>query len=108
VISDEVFANITRSCNFNLSDGKACSDAMAAYDSANADPFDIYGPVCIDAPDGTYYPSRYVRYCIFLDSTTSDYMHVNALSLSIFFTEQKQICLKLCRYLGMIHAAAIM
>jgi hypothetical protein len=72
VISDEVFANITRSCNFNLSDGKACSDAMAAYDSANADPFDIYGPVCIDAPDGTYYPSRYVRYCIFLDSTTSE------------------------------------
>ncbi|KAM0881647.1 hypothetical protein ACQ4PT_032809 [Festuca glaucescens] len=60
VILDEVFANITRSCNFKLSDGKACSDAMAAYDSANADPFDIYGPVCIDAPDGTYYPSRYI------------------------------------------------
>jgi serine carboxypeptidase-like clade 2 len=70
VISDEVFANISKSCNFNLSDGKACSDAMAAYDSANADPFDIYGPVCIDAPDGTYYPSRYVRYCIYVDSTT--------------------------------------
>ncbi|XP_044949633.1 serine carboxypeptidase 1-like [Hordeum vulgare subsp. vulgare] len=60
VISDEVYANITKSCNFNLSDGSACSDAMAAYDSANTDPFDIYGPVCINAPDGKYYPSRYV------------------------------------------------
>ncbi|KAM3258012.1 hypothetical protein ACQJBY_050002 [Aegilops geniculata] len=60
VISDEVYANITKSCNFNLSDGNACSDAMAAYDTANTLLFDIYGPVCIDAPDGKYYPSRYV------------------------------------------------
>uniref|UniRef100_A0A453L0C1 Uncharacterized protein n=5 Tax=Aegilops tauschii TaxID=37682 RepID=A0A453L0C1_AEGTS len=60
VISDEVYANITKNCNFNLSDGNACSDAMAAYDTANTLLFDIYGPVCIDAPDGKYYPSRYV------------------------------------------------
>uniref|UniRef100_A0ACD5Y143 Uncharacterized protein n=1 Tax=Avena sativa TaxID=4498 RepID=A0ACD5Y143_AVESA len=60
VISDEVFANITKSCNFNMPDSKECSDAMAVYDSTNIDLYDIYGPVCIDAPNGTYYPSCYI------------------------------------------------
>ncbi|XP_003576614.1 serine carboxypeptidase II-3 [Brachypodium distachyon] len=60
VISDEVQINITKNCKFNPSDGTACLDAMAAYDLANTDVYDIYGPVCIDAPDGKYYPSRYI------------------------------------------------
>uniref|UniRef100_J3MY88 Carboxypeptidase n=1 Tax=Oryza brachyantha TaxID=4533 RepID=J3MY88_ORYBR len=60
VISDEVLANITKNCKFSPSDGKQCSDAMNAYDSGNTDPYDIYGPVCINAPDGKFFPSRYV------------------------------------------------
>ena len=60
VISDEMYANITKNCKFNPSDGDACYDA-GLHDSANTDPYDIYGPVCITAPDGTFYPSRYVR-----------------------------------------------
>ncbi|CAM0951733.1 unnamed protein product [Alopecurus aequalis] len=59
VISDEMYANITKHCKFDRSDGDACHDA-AAYDSANTDPYDIYGPVCITASDGTFYPSRYI------------------------------------------------
>lgn len=61
VISDEVLANITKNCRFSPSDGKACSDAMDAFDSGNTDPYDIYGPVCINAPDGKFFPSRIVR-----------------------------------------------
>lgn len=60
VISDEVLANITKNCRFSPSDGKACSDAMDAFDSGNTDPYDIYGPVCINAPDGKFFPSRIV------------------------------------------------
>lgn len=59
VISDEMYANITKNCKFNRSDGDACYDA-GLHDSANTDPYDIYGPVCITAPDGTFYPSRYI------------------------------------------------
>ena len=60
VISDEMYANITKHCKFDQSDGDACHDAKA-YDSANTDPYDIYGPVCVRAPGGTFYSSRYVR-----------------------------------------------
>jgi len=60
VISDEVWANITRTCKFSPSDGTACSDAMAAYDSGNISGYNIYAPVCIDEPNGNYYPSSYV------------------------------------------------
>ncbi|CAM0951732.1 unnamed protein product [Alopecurus aequalis] len=59
VISDEMYANITKHCKFDQSDGKSCQDA-AVHDSANTDPYDIYGPVCIAASDGTLYPSRYI------------------------------------------------
>jgi hypothetical protein len=34
---------------------------MAAYDSGNISGYNIYAPVCIDEPNGNYYPSSYVR-----------------------------------------------
>jgi serine carboxypeptidase-like clade II len=61
VISDEVWANITKNCKFSLADGDACSDAMAAYDSGYISGYNIYAPVCIDQPNGNYYPSSNVR-----------------------------------------------
>ncbi|WVZ65243.1 hypothetical protein U9M48_014642 [Paspalum notatum var. saurae] len=60
VISDEVWTNITRNCKFSPLDGKACSDAMASYDSGYISGYNIYAPVCINEPNGTYYPSSYV------------------------------------------------
>ncbi|KAG2635508.1 hypothetical protein PVAP13_2NG360400 [Panicum virgatum] len=60
VISDEVWANITRTCKFSPSDGSTCSDAMAAYDSGYISGYNIYAPVCINEPNGNYYPSSYL------------------------------------------------
>ncbi|PWZ12637.1 Serine carboxypeptidase-like 40 [Zea mays] len=60
VISDQVCANITKNCKFSLADGDACSDAMAAYDSGYISGYNIYAPVCIDNPNGNYYPSSNV------------------------------------------------
>lgn len=58
VMSDEVYANVTEHCDFA---GKACSGAWDAFDAGRIDAYNIYAPVCIDAPDGAYYPSGYVR-----------------------------------------------
>lgn len=60
MISDEVWVNITENCKFSLADGDACSDAMAAYDSGYISGYNIYAPVCIDQPNGNYYPSSNV------------------------------------------------
>jgi len=61
VISDEVWANITKNCKFSPADGNTCSDAMASYDSGYISGYNIYAPVCIDEPNGNYYPSSNVR-----------------------------------------------
>ena len=61
MISDEVWANITKNCKFSPADGNACSDAMASYDSGYISGYNIYAPVCIDEPNGNYYPSSNVR-----------------------------------------------
>ena len=58
VMSDEVYANVTEHCDFA---GKACSGAWDAFDAGQIDAYNIYAPVCVDAPDGTYHPSGYVR-----------------------------------------------
>jgi serine carboxypeptidase-like clade 2 len=60
VISDEMRANITKNCKFDGTDGDACDEAVV-HDSANTDPYDIYGPVCIVELKGTFYTSRNVR-----------------------------------------------
>ncbi|KAL6846443.1 hypothetical protein ACP4OV_023891 [Aristida adscensionis] len=60
VISDEVWANITKNCKFSPPDSNACSDAMAAYDSGDISGYNIYSPVCIKEPNGKYFSSSKV------------------------------------------------
>jgi serine carboxypeptidase-like clade 2 len=60
-MSDEAFANITRHCISDHSDGVACIGAMGAVHRAQIDPYNIYAPICISAANGTYYSSGYVR-----------------------------------------------
>lgn len=61
MMSDEVFANITTHCNFDNSDGAACDGAVEAVDAGRIDNYNIYAPICINAANGAYYPSGYVR-----------------------------------------------
>ncbi|KAL6655437.1 hypothetical protein ACP70R_006263 [Stipagrostis hirtigluma subsp. patula] len=67
MMSDEAFANITRHCNFDGSDGAACEGALDAFraisdaiDSGQIDEYNIYAPVCIAASNGTHYSSGYL------------------------------------------------
>lgn len=64
VMSDEVYANVTKNCDFDNLNGTftdaACMGAAVAFDSGFIDGYDIYAPVCIHAPNGTYYPAGYV------------------------------------------------
>jgi serine carboxypeptidase-like clade 2 len=60
-MSDEVFANITRHCHFDNSDGLVCDGAIDAFDPGQIDPYNIYAPICVDAANGAYSPSGYVR-----------------------------------------------
>ncbi|TVU09867.1 hypothetical protein EJB05_43364, partial [Eragrostis curvula] len=60
IISDEVFANITRYCNFDGSDGALCEGAWDSWDGGQIDGYNIYAPICIDASNGSYYPSGYL------------------------------------------------
>uniref|UniRef100_M8CAV7 Carboxypeptidase n=1 Tax=Aegilops tauschii TaxID=37682 RepID=M8CAV7_AEGTA len=64
VMSDEVYANITKNCDFDNLNGtftdSACSGAAVAFDAGYIDVYNIYAPVCIDAPNGTRYPSGYL------------------------------------------------
>ncbi|KAL6655434.1 hypothetical protein ACP70R_006260 [Stipagrostis hirtigluma subsp. patula] len=60
VFSDEIFANITKSCSFDGSDGAACDSAWDAFDTGHIDDYNIYAPVCINAPKGAYHPSGYL------------------------------------------------
>jgi serine carboxypeptidase-like clade 2 len=52
-MSDEAFANITRHCISDHSDGVACIGAMGAVHRAQIDPYNIYAPICISAANGT-------------------------------------------------------
>ncbi|KAL6846447.1 hypothetical protein ACP4OV_023895 [Aristida adscensionis] len=60
VISDEVFANITKHCNFDGLDGPSCQDALNSFDIGQIDWYNIYAPICIVSPNGTYYPSGHI------------------------------------------------
>ncbi|KAF7059242.1 hypothetical protein CFC21_066176 [Triticum aestivum] len=64
VMSDEVYANITKNCDFDNLNGtftdSVCSGAAVAFDPGYIDVYNIYAPVCIDAPNGTRYPSGYL------------------------------------------------
>jgi len=65
-MSDEVFANITRHCHFDNSDsdGVECNGALNGVDPGHIDGYNIYAPICVDAANGAYYPSGYVRQTI--------------------------------------------
>ncbi|KAL6846446.1 hypothetical protein ACP4OV_023894 [Aristida adscensionis] len=62
VISDEVYANISKHCNSLPEDSTsaACDGAWNAWDAGNLDGYNIYAPVCIDQKDGSYYPTGYL------------------------------------------------
>jgi len=65
VMSDEVHANATKYCNFDStvetpSDEAACSGALEGFQTGDIDFYNIYAPVCLTAPNGTYYPSGYL------------------------------------------------
>jgi len=60
VLSDEDMANITHHCSFSPSDDKLCSDLYGWYDFGPIDPYDIYAPICVDEPDGSYNSSSYL------------------------------------------------
>uniref|UniRef100_A0A453L0F2 Carboxypeptidase n=1 Tax=Aegilops tauschii subsp. strangulata TaxID=200361 RepID=A0A453L0F2_AEGTS len=64
VMSDEVYANITKNCDFDSVDGTftnaACNGAVDGFSAGNIDGYDIYAPVCIDEPNGGYHPSGYL------------------------------------------------
>ncbi|WVZ65245.1 hypothetical protein U9M48_014642 [Paspalum notatum var. saurae] len=60
VLSDELLANITYHCSFNSSDNDLCSDLYKWYDYGPIDPYNIYAPICIDEPDGSYHSSSYL------------------------------------------------
>jgi len=93
LMSDEVFDNITRHCNFDNSDGVLCNGAVHAFDPGQINPYNIYAPICVDAANGAYYPSGYVsqRFTMF---------HFIYLVLYITFSTYRS-------YLDMIHAAII-
>ncbi|CAL5087964.1 unnamed protein product [Urochloa decumbens] len=59
-MSDEVFANITRHCEFDDTDGMVCYGAEDAFDPGQIDYYNIYAPICVDAANGAYYPSGYL------------------------------------------------
>jgi len=59
--SDEVLANVTSHCNFNSSDAVACSRTTDWFYYGPVDPYNVYAPICIDEPDGSYHSSSYVR-----------------------------------------------
>jgi serine carboxypeptidase-like clade 2 len=66
VMSDEVYANVTKNCDFDSVDGEwysepACSGALDGFQPGDIDGYNIYAPVCLDGPNGTYYSSGYVR-----------------------------------------------
>ncbi|KAL5677676.1 hypothetical protein ACJX0J_013807, partial [Zea mays] len=60
LMSDEVFDNITRHCNYDNSDGAACNGAVDVIDPGQIDPYNIYAPICVDAANGAYYPTGYL------------------------------------------------
>ncbi|KAM0834473.1 hypothetical protein ACQ4PT_063581 [Festuca glaucescens] len=62
VMSDEVYANVTKNCNFDSavetpSLEAACNGALDVFHEGDIDAYNIYAPVCLEGPNGKYYPS---------------------------------------------------
>ncbi|WVZ88789.1 hypothetical protein U9M48_035263 [Paspalum notatum var. saurae] len=76
VMSDEVFENLTRNCYSDNSDSASCKGAWHGFDRGQIDPYNIYAPVCINAPGGVYYPSSYLPgYDPCIDNYVSGYLN---------------------------------
>ncbi|KAG2643905.1 hypothetical protein PVAP13_2KG355200 [Panicum virgatum] len=68
VMSDEMWNNISEHCSFGPSDGSSssCDEAMTAFYFnfakivGNIYWYNIYAPICIQAPNGTVYSSSYL------------------------------------------------
>ncbi|KAJ1265129.1 hypothetical protein BS78_08G055600 [Paspalum vaginatum] len=76
VMSDEVFENLTRNCYSNNSDSASCRGAWHGFDGGQIDPYNIYAPVCINAPSGVYYPSSTLPgYDPCIDNYVSGYLN---------------------------------
>ncbi|XP_066399568.1 serine carboxypeptidase 1-like [Miscanthus floridulus] len=67
VMSDETWANITEHCSFGPSDGILCEEAKSPFNNrnfvntaGNISRYNIYAPICIQAPNGTSYSSSYL------------------------------------------------
>lgn len=104
LMSDEVFTNITRHCEFDDSDNNnvVCIGAYDAFDPGQIDPYNIYAPICVDAANGAYYPSGYVRFIIFRcnEILKFDSAKIIVLVKSLTFPTHYS-------YQGMIHASII-
>jgi serine carboxypeptidase-like clade 2 len=66
VMSDEVYANVTKYCNFDSAVETpaleaACNGALDVFHEGDIDAYNIYAPVCLEGPNGKYYPSANVR-----------------------------------------------
>ncbi|CAM0951735.1 unnamed protein product [Alopecurus aequalis] len=62
VMSDEVYANVTKNCRFDSavetpSLEAACNGALDVFHEGEIDAYNIYAPVCLAGPNGAFYPS---------------------------------------------------
>uniref|UniRef100_A0ACD5YEG0 Uncharacterized protein n=1 Tax=Avena sativa TaxID=4498 RepID=A0ACD5YEG0_AVESA len=64
VMSDEVYMNVTKNCDFDNLSGtlsETCRGALDGFYPGYISGFNIYAPVCLHAPNGGYYPSGSVH-----------------------------------------------
>uniref|UniRef100_A0ACD5XSQ9 Uncharacterized protein n=1 Tax=Avena sativa TaxID=4498 RepID=A0ACD5XSQ9_AVESA len=60
VMSDEVYMNVTKNCDFDNLSGtlsETCRGALDGFYPGYISGYNIYAPVCLHAPNGGYYPS---------------------------------------------------
>jgi serine carboxypeptidase-like clade II len=62
VISDEVWASTLHNCSF-LHDLCSSNASEHTFEGGRMDCFNLYAPVCLQSPNGTYYSSSHVRSC---------------------------------------------
>ncbi|KAL6655427.1 hypothetical protein ACP70R_006253 [Stipagrostis hirtigluma subsp. patula] len=57
MISDEVWANFTKRCTSDQSDDILCGDYDVPFDAGHINWFNIYAPICLKSPHGTFQSS---------------------------------------------------
>ena len=61
VISDEVWANILCNCSFPVPHDLCSNATEHTFEAGKIDCYNLYAPVCLQSPNGTYYSSSFVR-----------------------------------------------